>query len=90
MRAWEALAAHVGLSVEEAARQVMNIAIDKTMKTVNEMIEDYELDRSFVTLVGGGGSGRCSSRRWRSGSGSASRSRITRLTCRPSASPWRW
>ena len=35
----------------------MNIAIDKTMKTVNEMIADYELDRSFVTLVGGGGSG---------------------------------
>ncbi|WP_106768657.1 hydantoinase/oxoprolinase family protein [Paenibacillus faecalis] len=57
IRAWEALASHVGVSVEEAARQVMNIAIDKTMKTVNEMIEDYELDRSFVTLVGGGGSG---------------------------------
>lgn len=57
VKAWEALAAYVGLSVEEAARAVMNIAIDKTMKTVNEMIEDYELDRSFVTLVGGGGSG---------------------------------
>lgn len=57
VKAWEALAAHVGLSVDEAARTVMNIAIDKTMKTVNEMIEDYELDRSFVTLVGGGGSG---------------------------------
>lgn len=57
VKAWEALAEHVGLSVEEAARAVMNIAIDKTMKTVNEMIEDYELDRSFVTLVGGGGSG---------------------------------
>lgn len=55
--AWEALASHIGLSLEEAARQVMNISIDKTMKTVNEMIEDYELDRSFVTLVGGGGSG---------------------------------
>ncbi|MEC0093201.1 hydantoinase/oxoprolinase family protein [Paenibacillus macquariensis] len=55
--AWEALASHVGLNVEEAARAVMNIAIDKTMKTVNDMIEDYELDRSFVTLVGGGGSG---------------------------------
>ncbi|WP_260612468.1 hydantoinase/oxoprolinase family protein [Paenibacillus popilliae] len=57
LKSWKALADHVGLSVEEAARQVMNIAIDKTMKTVNEMIEDYELDRSFVTLVGGGGSG---------------------------------
>lgn len=57
IKAWEALASHVGLTVEEAARQVMDIAIDKTMKTVNEMIEDYELDRSFTTLVGGGGSG---------------------------------
>ncbi|OZB92874.1 hydantoinase/oxoprolinase family protein [Paenibacillus sp. XY044] len=57
VKAWEALAAHVGLSVEETARKVMDIAIDKTMKTVNEMIEDYELDRAFVTLVGGGGSG---------------------------------
>ncbi|MGG4049245.1 hydantoinase/oxoprolinase family protein [Paenibacillus favisporus] len=57
VKAWEALAAHVGLSVEEAARKVMDIAIDKTMKTVNEMIQDYELDRAFVTLVGGGGSG---------------------------------
>ncbi|MEC0175420.1 hydantoinase/oxoprolinase family protein [Paenibacillus favisporus] len=57
VKAWEALAAHVGLSVEETARKVMDIAIDKTMKTVNEMIQDYELDRAFVTLVGGGGSG---------------------------------
>ncbi|GAB6991783.1 hydantoinase/oxoprolinase family protein [Paenibacillus pini] len=57
IKAWGALAAHVGVTTEEAARQVMNMAIDKTMKTVNEMIEDYELDRSFVTLVGGGGSG---------------------------------
>ncbi|WP_245864490.1 hydantoinase/oxoprolinase family protein [Paenibacillus donghaensis] len=55
--AWEALGAHLGLSAEAAARQVLDLAIDKTMKTVNEMIADYELDRSFVTLVGGGGSG---------------------------------
>lgn len=57
LKAWEALAEAVGVSVEEAARQAMDIAIDKTMKTVNAMIDDYELDRSFVTLVGGGGSG---------------------------------
>ncbi len=55
--AWDALGAHLGISGESAARQVMDIAIEKTMKTVNEMITDYELDRSFVTLVGGGGSG---------------------------------
>lgn len=57
VKAWEALASYVGQSVEETARQVMNIALDKTMKTVNEMMDDYGLDRSFVTLVGGGGSG---------------------------------
>lgn len=55
--AWDALGAHLGISGEAAARQVMDLAIEKTMKTVNEMIADYELDRSFVTLVGGGGSG---------------------------------
>ncbi|MWV47067.1 hydantoinase/oxoprolinase family protein [Paenibacillus sp. HJL G12] len=57
VKAWKALADQIEVRVEEAARQVMDIAIDKTMKTVNEMIDDYELDRSFVTLVGGGGSG---------------------------------
>ncbi|NGZ74943.1 hydantoinase/oxoprolinase family protein [Saccharibacillus alkalitolerans] len=56
-KAWEALGAYLGVSMEEAARRVLDLAIAKTMKTVNEMIADYELDRSFITLVGGGGSG---------------------------------
>ncbi|OWA34281.1 hydantoinase [Saccharibacillus sp. O16] len=56
-KAWQALGMYLGVSQEEAARQVLDLAIAKTMKTVNEMIADYELDRSFITLVGGGGSG---------------------------------
>ncbi|MDO3408446.1 hydantoinase/oxoprolinase family protein [Saccharibacillus sp. CPCC 101409] len=55
--AWTALGQYLGLSAEDAARQTLDIAIRKTMKTVNEMIADYELDRSFIMLVGGGGSG---------------------------------
>ena len=35
----------------------MDIAVNKVMKVVNEMVEEYELDRKFITLVGGGGSG---------------------------------
>lgn len=56
-KAWQALADYLKISVEEAAKQVMDIAVKKVMKVVNEMIEEYELDRKFVTLVGGGGSG---------------------------------
>ncbi|WP_172251770.1 hydantoinase/oxoprolinase family protein [Saccharibacillus deserti] len=55
--AWSALGSYLGVSMEEAARRVLDLAIAKTMKTVNEMIADYELERSFITLVGGGGSG---------------------------------
>lgn len=56
-KAWKALAEHLQITVEEAARQVMDIAVVKVMKIVNEMISEYELDRKFITLVGGGGSG---------------------------------
>lgn len=55
--AWGTLAAHLGISAEEAARSAMDIAIRKVMAVVNQMISDYELDTGFVTLVGGGGSG---------------------------------
>ena len=35
----------------------MNIAVGKLSTVVNDLISEYELDRSFITLVGGGGSG---------------------------------
>lgn len=56
-KAWQVLADRLGVTVEEAARAAMDIAVRKVMKSVREMITDYELDESFVTLVGGGGSG---------------------------------
>ncbi|MDF2877723.1 MAG: hydantoinase [Clostridia bacterium] len=55
--AWEALGRHVGLSSEEAAKQVMELAVKKLAVVINELINEYELDRKFITLVGGGGSG---------------------------------
>lgn len=55
--AWEVLGASLGISGEEAARQAMDIAMGKLAVVVNELIDEYEMDRAFVTLVGGGGSG---------------------------------
>ncbi len=55
--AWQALADHLGISVKQAATTVIEIGIRKVMEVVDQMIVDYELDRSLVTLVGGGGSG---------------------------------
>lgn len=54
--AWEAFGNHLGVRAEEAARQVIDIAIDKVLELVRDMMEEYELNSSFVTLVGGGGS----------------------------------
>lgn len=56
-KAWQALAEYLGITIKDTAKQVMDIAVMKVMKVVNDMINDYELDRKFVTLVGGGGSG---------------------------------
>ncbi|WP_073010610.1 hydantoinase/oxoprolinase family protein [Clostridium amylolyticum] len=55
-KAWKILAKEVNLSVEEAARQVMNIAINKVKSIVEELISEYQLNRSITRLVGGGGS----------------------------------
>lgn len=56
-KAWEALGSYAGISGKEAARQVMDLAMGKLAVVVDELIAEYELDRSFITLVGGGGSG---------------------------------
>lgn len=55
--AWDALGDYLGCSGEDAARQTMNLAMDKLAAVVEELVEEYELDTKFVTLVGGGGSG---------------------------------
>lgn len=55
-KAWETLGTYCGVDAKEAARQVMKIACEKVMLIVNQLIDDYQLDRSYITLVGGGGS----------------------------------
>ncbi len=55
-KAWEPLATYCGKSVEEVARDVMNIALEKVMAVVQPMIKEYKLDHKFVSLIGGGGS----------------------------------
>lgn len=55
--AWNALGAYLGCTGTEAARKTMDLAMDKLVDVVEELIDEYELDTKFVTLVGGGGSG---------------------------------
>ena len=56
-KAWEAFAKFLGISVEEAARQAMDIAAAKVRAIVEELVKDYELNPNLISLVGGGGSG---------------------------------
>ncbi|MHC5217784.1 hydantoinase/oxoprolinase family protein [Enterococcus sp. LJL128] len=55
--AWEALGAYLGMSAEAAAKEVVRLAMEKLEPVIDELIDEYEMDRSFITLVGGGGSG---------------------------------
>lgn len=55
--AWVVLGDYLGVTAEEAATQVMELALKKLKVVVNELINEYDLDKKFVTLVGGGGSG---------------------------------
>ncbi|WP_461218091.1 hydantoinase/oxoprolinase family protein [Lapidilactobacillus salsurivasis] len=54
--AWEVLGKHLGISGKETARQVVNKAIEKLRPTVEELIDNYDLDPNLVTFIGGGGS----------------------------------
>lgn len=54
-KAWEPLAANMGLSVEKTARMALEYAAKKNSKVVEGLIEDYHLDTKTVMLVGGGG-----------------------------------
>lgn len=49
------LAERIGRTPEEAAREVLEISCRKVAKQVEELIAEYQLDRSMVELVGGGG-----------------------------------
>lgn len=54
--AWGVLAKEANVSVEDACRQAMEIAIAKVRIIVEELINEYDLNRNLIYLVGGGGS----------------------------------
>lgn len=54
--AWDVLGQHLGMTGEEAARKVVDRAIEKLTPTIEDLIADYDLDPNLVTFVGGGGS----------------------------------
>jgi len=54
-RGFELLAAHLHAEPEQLARDLLDIASEKLIAAVNELIADYELDRETLVVVGGGG-----------------------------------
>lgn len=54
--AWKPLADSLSLTVEETCRRAMEIAAEKVARVVEDLIHDYQLNRSLIQLVGGGGS----------------------------------
>jgi len=55
--AMQPLAAALGVSVEEAARQILERAADKIQPTVEQLIAEYGLDRDQLLVGEGGGAG---------------------------------
>ncbi len=56
--AMQPLAAALGVSVEDAANEILERATDKVLPTVEQLIAEYGLDRDQALLVGeGGGAG---------------------------------
>ncbi len=53
--AFAPLAKKIGVSVEEAAKKVLDISCRKVQKQIDELILEYNLDRATVELIGGGG-----------------------------------
>jgi N-methylhydantoinase A len=53
--AFKPLAEKLSVSVEEAAKRVLDVSCRKVQKQIDELIVEYNLDRATVELVGGGG-----------------------------------
>ncbi|WP_394993055.1 hydantoinase/oxoprolinase family protein [Emticicia sp.] len=53
--AFKPLADKIGKTVEETAQEILEISCRKVAKQLDELIEEYHLDRNTVELIGGGG-----------------------------------
>jgi N-methylhydantoinase A/oxoprolinase/acetone carboxylase beta subunit len=49
------LAEHLGATPRDAARQILDKSFPRAANVVEDLIEDYKLDRNLLTLSGGGG-----------------------------------
>ena len=54
-RAMEPLAKKLGLTVEETAEKILEIASAKQIKVIEELMKEYNLEKEHTALVGGGG-----------------------------------
>ena len=54
-KAMKPLADYLGVSVEDAARQILSIACSKLIPVVEDLISEYKLDSDQAVLVGCGG-----------------------------------
>lgn len=55
-KAWTVFADYLGIGVADVCHQVMDIALQKIKKVVDDLILTYEIDKNFLCFVGGGGS----------------------------------
>lgn len=55
LRGYEVLGQYLGISAEEAARAVLDNAADTCIDVIEELAEKYRIERSQISLVGGGG-----------------------------------
>ncbi|WP_289889529.1 hydantoinase/oxoprolinase family protein [Virgibacillus pantothenticus] len=53
---WKELGKKYGKTSKEMATEVLKRASEKVWATIEDLIEEYELDKDFLTLIGGGGS----------------------------------
>lgn len=53
---WGALGAKFGKTAEEMATTALDKAFEKVWSEIEELIKEYELDPSYLRLIGGGGS----------------------------------
>lgn len=53
--AFKPLAAKIGKTIEDTAREILEISCAKVQKQINELIVEYNLDPATVELIGGGG-----------------------------------